>query len=618
MGYLKTGVTIDGPSCRYEVRAMLGAGIHGRKFQAMRVTNGSPVAQGATAGSSAVVEIEEVAPGLRANWDAFELIVRESCFLARLRHEDLVPPPELFAWDGTNLTVVERLLLSSVQPDEKAELNAIPSLMIVRQPSTAETLGGAIALGKRFTPGEIEAIYRSGLRALEYLHSLCPGVFHNNIHADSIVLEPHGAQMQGLSLMPVGVGSANVDLRQLAETILFAATHARPGSRDWAGERTVTNLPPRLREVLAEAIQGRGGRRRGSAVQTLASLDASRPGTLGRLWERRPSNRVAAVGVALLAATASAFHVSEQRTPPSASPRASNASSQPVGYPSPGPDHDGDRDSDPCYRDWSGIGCTSGDYPPLRWTGRVVDGGKQMLTDGSVCALEIAPTDRDRPTACQLTLRCEGIRGFLASGWKGECAVRESAVPGGSRYDVRMGTELHELNERERATLNSFALDTSKARLRLTAWSPSGGYDEATVALDAPAPHEARETGAIAESRRQVGRATEASGRAAALAGSACWMSVEPRHVAGGNCQVRAGCGGRVLYDDTRVCGHTSEAPWAGSFTILSDEKISVFDGTPMFDLGGDEETKVVTISDHGLDGSFSVRISLAAATPPH
>ncbi len=173
---------------------------------------------------------------------------------------------------------------------------------IVSEYIEGPTLHAEIASGRRWSPTQARALFRSLLETLGYLHSLSPRVIHRDIKPGNVVVRPDdrpvlvdfgsvrdlaarqaggGMTIAGTAgyMAPeqaMGISDVRSDLYGLAATMAHVLTHVHPSELPRQG------LRPQLRDLAGDAALGRilerlldpdPERRLGSVTEVLRMLE---------------------------------------------------------------------------------------------------------------------------------------------------------------------------------------------------------------------------------------------------------------------------------------------------------------------------------------------------------
>lgn len=278
---------VPGPRATYTVTRKLGEGGFGVAFLAVDALGQRVV-------------LKQLQLARMGDWKAMELFEREARVLTSLRHPNIPRCHEFFATDGDR----------PVPAAAVAQLGAGASLVLVQDYVEGASLQARIDAGERLTGAEVEAILRTLLGVLDYLHNLHPPVIHRDIKPGNIVLTPAGAPMlvdfgasQERLRRESELGSTSVgtfgyfpieqvlgkarpasDLYALAMTLVVALTHRPPEDLPLDPDTSkvlVTTAVPGLPDRLARALDGMlapaVGGRLASAAAVLGVLDGGAP-----------------------------------------------------------------------------------------------------------------------------------------------------------------------------------------------------------------------------------------------------------------------------------------------------------------------------------------------------
>ena len=302
---------LRGTKGSYRLLRTLGVGGFGETWLAEREADGHRVA------------VKMLSLDRLSDWKALELFEREAKVLAELDHPAIPAVLDYFS--------------QGIGDDAGP-----PTWFLVQTYVEGRSLRQMIADRARLDNVAAEALLRTLLEILSYLHSRHPPVIHRDIHPGNVILGPGGSpwlvdfgaiqdRLRGetggsttigtFGYVPmeqlIGKARPASDLYALGMTMLVALSHREPEALPFDEESTkvrldeaVPGLSPALKQVLNRMIEPVIGNRPRSASEALELLDGgalvrSKDGKLANSAENRgpwPAVGAAAIGVGGLAA----------------------------------------------------------------------------------------------------------------------------------------------------------------------------------------------------------------------------------------------------------------------------------------------------------------------------
>ena len=258
---------------RYEIIGELGKGAQGVTLLGLDRQTGAKVA------------IKRMRLRDLEDWKALELFEREGRALAALEHPRI--PAYIDAFHD--------------------EANGGSTLHLVQQHVDGESLGDALARGRRFTEDKALDIARQLLGILAYLHTLEPPMVHRDIKPSNLILDATGqvwlVDFGGVqTLLPSETGGSTVvgtsgymppeqlmgraspasDLYAVGATLAHILSHVHPSDMELEKMRLRyqphVDISARTHRLLDALLDPHVEERPADARQALALLDAPHPG----------------------------------------------------------------------------------------------------------------------------------------------------------------------------------------------------------------------------------------------------------------------------------------------------------------------------------------------------